>query len=177
MGGGYRRRSGESRILLSFDFKKSEVRAYLLAQLEDGQTDGHDEREERQLQRVPGLQSEDSERHRDQGHGLQQDEHHDRDDDLLQLGLAGFDGAASSVGGLRESDGQGELLVVDVAGRNGNLGVRYRKLEGDIVTLQVLLDGVQGSTADAARSISAESVAVHLDVISELKASNFKLRS
>lgn len=63
---------------------------YLLAQLEDGQRDGDDEREEGQLQRVEGLQTEHAERQWNQGDGLQQDEHHDWDDDLLQLGFASW---------------------------------------------------------------------------------------
>jgi len=57
----------------------------LLHQLEDGQPDGDDEREERQLQRVPGLQAQHSDGQRDQRQSLEHDEHHDRHEDLLQL--------------------------------------------------------------------------------------------
>lgn len=57
----------------------------LLHQLEDGQPDGYDEREERQLQGVPGLQAQHADGQRDQGQGLQHDEHHDRHEDLLEL--------------------------------------------------------------------------------------------
>lgn len=138
---------------------------YLLAQLEDGQSNGDDEREEGQLEGVPGLQSQDTESHWDQSHGLQKDEHHDWDDDLLQLGLAGFDGAAS--GGFWEADGQAQFFVVDVAGRHGDLGVGNWQLEGDIVALQVLFDIVQDSVA-AAGSQSSISISVHFDVIGEL---------
>lgn len=54
-------------------------------QLEDGQTDGDDEREERQLQGVPGLQAQHTDGERDQGEGLEHDEHHDGHEDLLEL--------------------------------------------------------------------------------------------
>jgi hypothetical protein len=60
----------------------------LLAQLEDGESHGDDEREEAELERVPGLEAEHADGQGHQGHGLQQDEHQDGDDDLLQLALA-----------------------------------------------------------------------------------------
>jgi hypothetical protein len=62
----------------------------LLAQLEDGQSHGDDEREEAELERVPGLEPEHADGQGHQGHGLQQHEHQDGDDDLLQLALASY---------------------------------------------------------------------------------------
>lgn len=56
-----------------------------LHQLEDGQSDGDDEREEGQLQGVPGLQAQHSDGERDQRQSLEHDEHHDRHEDFLQL--------------------------------------------------------------------------------------------
>jgi len=53
--------------------------------LEDGQTDGYDEREERQLQRVPCLQAQHADGERDQCERLEHDEHHDGHEDLLEL--------------------------------------------------------------------------------------------
>lgn len=83
----------------------------LLAQLENRHTDGHDEAEERELQSVPGLQTEHTDGQRDQSHRLQENEHQDGDDDLLQFGSAGLvDGTA-----LAELDVEGELIVLDVA--------------------------------------------------------------
>lgn len=60
----------------------------LLAQLEDGESHGDDEREEAELKGVPGLESKHADGQGHQGHGLQQHEHQDGDDDLLQLALA-----------------------------------------------------------------------------------------
>lgn len=57
----------------------------LLDQLEDGQTDGYDEREEGQLQGVPRLQTEYSDGERDERERLEHDENHDGHEDLLQL--------------------------------------------------------------------------------------------
>lgn len=57
----------------------------LLDQLEDGQSDGYDEREERQLQGVPGFQAQHTDGERDQGQSLEHDEHHDGHEDLLEL--------------------------------------------------------------------------------------------
>lgn len=70
-------------IILTCILDGDDAFGYLLAQLEDGQRDGDDEREEGQLQRIEGLQTEHAERQWNQGDGLQQDEHHDWDDDLL----------------------------------------------------------------------------------------------
>lgn len=61
----------------------------LLAQLEDGESHGDDEREEAELESVPGLKPEHTDGQGHQSHGLQEDEHQDGDDDLLQLSLAG----------------------------------------------------------------------------------------
>lgn len=60
----------------------------LLEQLEHRQTDGDEEGEEAELESVPGLESQDAESQRDQSHGLEQHEHQDGDQDLLQLVLA-----------------------------------------------------------------------------------------
>lgn len=54
------------------------IRSQFLAQLEDGQTHGNYERKEGQLQRIPSLQTEDTERQWDQCDGLEEDENKDR---------------------------------------------------------------------------------------------------
>lgn len=59
------------------------IETYLLAQLEDSQGDGDDEREEGQLEGVPCLQSKNTDRQWDEGHGFKEHEHEDWDDDLL----------------------------------------------------------------------------------------------
>lgn len=83
----------------------------LLAELENGHTDGHDKAEERELQSIPGLQAKYTDGQGNQSHRLQENEHENRDDDLLQLGPASLiDGTA-----LAELDIEGELIVLDVA--------------------------------------------------------------
>lgn len=139
---------------------------HLLAQLEDGQTDGDDEREEGQLQGVPGLQTKDSDSHWDQSHSLQKDEHHDGDDDLLQLRFAGFDSAASG-SRFGEVDCQAQLIVVDVTRGNGELCVSDWQLEGYIVASHIFFNVVQNTTRTAC-STAAVSIAVNFDVISKL---------
>lgn len=116
-----------------------------LAQLEDGHTDGHDEAEEGELQGVPGLQAEHADREGDQGHRLEEDEHEDRYDDLLQLGPASLvDGTA-----LAELDVEGELIVVNVARAHLHRGFQ-RQLEGHVVRGQVGLHGVEEGALSAA---------------------------
>lgn len=122
----------------------------LLAKLEDGQADGDDEAEERQLQGVPSLETEDSDGQRNEGHGLEEDEHEDRYDDLLELGLAGLNGAT-----LAEFDVEGQFLVVDVAGGHFD-GRVQRKLEGHVVGSYVLPDRVQD------RALARETATCHL---------------
>lgn len=78
-----------------------------LHQLEDGQPDGDDEREERQLQGVPGLQAQHSDGERDQGEGFEHDEHHDRHEDLLQL----MTFACETTGGLRSNERTNERTI------------------------------------------------------------------
>lgn len=115
---------------------------YLLAQLEDGEGDRDDEREERQLERVPGLQSKDSQGEGHQGNDLQQDEHQDGDDDLLQLGLAWLDSwSPGLISG--EVDVDVKFFVIEAAGRYGDLGSGDGELESDIVTLEVFLDNIE----------------------------------
>jgi len=109
----------------------------LLAQLENGHTDRHDEAEERKLQRVPGLQAEHADGQRDQRHRLQQYEYEDGNDDFLQLGFASLvDGTT-----LAELDVEGKLIVLDVARAHLHAGVE-RQLEGHVVRGQVGLHGV-----------------------------------
>lgn len=80
------------------------------AELKDGHANGHNEAEERELQGVPGLQTEHTDGQRNQSHRLQQDEHEDRDDDFLQLGSTSLiDGTA-----LAELDVEGELIIFDI---------------------------------------------------------------
>jgi len=57
----------------------------LLYQLEDGQSDGDDEREERQLQGVPRLQTQHTDGEWDECECLEHDEHHDGHKDFLKL--------------------------------------------------------------------------------------------
>lgn len=109
----------------------------LLAQLEDSQTDGDDEGEEGQLKGVPGLESQDTNGQRDEGYGLEQDEDQNGDDDLLELGLAGLDGAAFA-----ELEVEAQLVVVDVAGGHLDGGVEGQ-LEGDVVGGQVAADRLE----------------------------------
>lgn len=68
--------------------RRRRVAGDLLEQLEHGQADGDEEGEEAELESVPGLESQDAESQRDQSHGLEQHEHQDGDQDLLQLVLA-----------------------------------------------------------------------------------------
>lgn len=110
----------------------------LFAQLEDGHADRHDEAEERELQGIPGLQTEHTDGQWDQSHRFQQDEHEDGDDDFFQLRSAGLvDGAA-----LAELDVEGDLIVLDVARAHLHSGVK-RQLEGHIVRGQVVLHPVE----------------------------------
>ena len=100
----------------------------LLAELEDGQADGDDEREEGELQGVPGLQTEHTDGQGDEGHSLEQDEDQDGDDDLLELGLAGLSNGAA----LAELDVEAHLVVLEVARADLDGGFE-RQLEGHIV--------------------------------------------
>jgi hypothetical protein len=70
------------------DLRRSMFRSYLLAQLEHRQTHSHQEGEERQLERVPGFETQDSKSQRHQSHRFQKHEDQDRHHDLLQLGFA-----------------------------------------------------------------------------------------
>lgn len=61
----------------------------LFAQLKDCQSNGDNKGEERQLEGVESLQTEDAECQWNEGDGLQQNEHHNGDDDFLQFRFAG----------------------------------------------------------------------------------------
>jgi hypothetical protein len=108
---------------------------YLSAQLEDGQTNGDDEREEGQLQGVPGLQTEHTESHWHQCHRFQQNENQDWDEDFLQ-----FRFFASFFGRL-EGHLDVQFVVGDVAWRDGHFGAGHWQFDGDIVTLEVVFKG------------------------------------
>lgn len=69
------------------DLGRRVVSRDLLAQLEDGESDGHYEGEERELKSVPGFKTQDTESQRDEGDGLEKDEHQDGDENFLQLGF------------------------------------------------------------------------------------------
>lgn len=139
----------------------------LLAQLEDGHADRHDEAEERQLQRVPGFQAEHADRQRYQRHRFQQDEHEDGNDDFLQLGFTGLiDGTA-----LAELYVEGELIVLDVARAHLHGGVE-RQLEGHVVRGQVGLHGVdEGTLATGGNLLCRVRIARYLHRIGYLEES------
>jgi len=93
------------------DGRRMRISGDLFAELENGHTDGHDKAEEGELQGIPGLQAKYTDGQGDQSYRLQEDEHENRDDDLLQLGPAGLiDGAA-----LTELNVEGEFIVLDIA--------------------------------------------------------------
>lgn len=71
------------------DLRRCVISGDFFAQLEDGESDGHNEREERELESVPGFQTQDTESQRDEGDGLEEDEDQDGDEDFLQLGFTG----------------------------------------------------------------------------------------
>lgn len=74
---------------MSGDLRGCVISSDFLAQLEDGESDGHNEGEERELKSVPGFQTQDTESQRDEGDGLEEDEDQDGNEDLLQLGFTG----------------------------------------------------------------------------------------
>lgn len=134
---------------------------HLLAQLEDGQSDGDNEREEGELKRVPGLQTEDTDGQGDQGHSLQQHEHQDRDDDLLKLGFTGFaDGAGTF---LVELDVKAQFVIVEVPWAHGHFGVSDWQLEGDVMRLDVVLYAVEEVVSRAASDVVASAVLRYLN--------------
>lgn len=138
--------------------------AHLLAQLEDSQTSGGDEGEEGQLERVPSLQTQHAEGQGDQGHGLQEDEHHDGDEDLLQLGLAGLGGTACG------SEVDREVHFAALAGWGvGNGGVGGGNLELDVAALHKVLQ-LGGQVVRSGRNhVVGGSIAGHFDVAEDLK--------
>jgi len=139
----------------------------LLAQLEDGHADRHDEAEERELQRVPGFQTEYADRQRDQRHRLQQHEHEDGNDDFLQLGFASLvDGAT-----LAELDVEGKLIVLDVARAHLHAGLEWQ-LEGHVVRGQIGLHGVdEGILAASGNLLHGARVARHFHRVGHLEES------
>lgn len=130
----------------------------LFAQLEDRHSDRDDEAEEGELKSVPSLQPEDADRQRDQRHRLEKDEHQNRDDHLLQLGLASLlDGAA-----LAELHVESELVVVDVPRAHLHRRV-HRQFEGHVVRGQVGVHVVQeGALATTGHLLGRIRVASHL---------------
>lgn len=63
----------------------SDFKIYLLAEVEDCQGQRCDETEEAELEGVPCLEAEDSQSQWDQGHGLEEDEDNDGDQELTEL--------------------------------------------------------------------------------------------
>lgn len=108
--------------------------------MEDGQSYGDHEGEERQLESVPGLQTEDTDSQRDESHCLEENEDQDGDNDLLELSLASLSDGASAI--LVELDVQTELIMVQVPGADGDLSVSDGQLEADVVGLDEVLDAV-----------------------------------
>lgn len=140
---------------------------HLLAELEDGQRDGDHEGEEGQLQSVPGLQTEDTDGERDEGHGLEEDEHQDGDDDLLELSLAGLADGAGTL--LVELNVQGQLIIVEVPGAHSDLSVDDWQLEGNIVGLDEVLNAVEEIAIRASTDIVGCTILSHLDGVGDLK--------
>lgn len=146
---------------------------YLFAKLEDSETDRHDEREERQLERVPRLQTKDTESHRDERHSLQQDEHHDRNDDLLQLRFACLNATAAAGG---EVERHIQLILLEIARRHGDAGTGDRHLEGNVVAAHVVLDLLHQSRRCTAFA-HERTIAAYLNIIGDLLNSESKLVS
>ena len=144
--------------------------SHLLAQGEDGQSGGGDEGEEGQLEGVPGLQSQDSQSQGDQSHGLQEHEHHDGDEDLLQLGLAGLHSAAGG------SEVDLEVHLVGLGGGGvGDGGIGGRDLELNVAALHEALQ-LGGQIVGSGRHlVVSSSVAGHLDVVEDLLREEMKI--
>ena len=115
------------------------IRTHLAAQLEDGETDRNDEREEWQLQSVEGLDAQNAETQRHQNDGLQQDKGQNWNGDFLQFRFARFISWAVLV----EFDLQVELIVAKVPGGNGDSGIGHWEIHRHIVAANVLVQIVQ----------------------------------
>lgn len=85
VGGGCQQQAGNCWNLEKYFSSGFTIRAYLLAQLEDGEGESSDEGEERQLQSIPGFKSEHSQSERDQSHGFQENEDEEGNEKFLQL--------------------------------------------------------------------------------------------
>lgn len=157
------------------EFQKTNIgksylqQSHLLAQLEDGQASGGDEGEERELKGVPGLETQHAQSQRDQGHGLQEDEHHDGDKDLLQLGLAGLNGTA---GGSKVNL---EVHLVSLhGGCVGDGGIGGRNLEFDVAALDEVLQLGSQVIRSSRDHVVGSSIAGHFDVIENLDKKYYK---
>lgn len=117
--------------------------------MEDGETDGDDEREERQLQRVEGFDAQDAEAEGHEGDGLQQNESQNWDCDFLQFGFPRLAGGV----GVVELDLEVDLVVVEVARRNGHFRFGDRQMNGHIVPLDELAEHVQHIARRSARFV------------------------
>lgn len=140
---------------MSGDLRMSVVGGDLLAQLEDGQTDGDDEGEEGQLEGVPGLQSQDTEGEWHQGHRFKEHEHQDGDEDLLQFGftcckttkrllsfgVGWLGGWLTFLYAVAEVDFEVDFVVVQVSGGQSD-GTDGGQFECGIVALDVLFNVV-----------------------------------
>lgn len=84
---------------------------------------------------VPGFQTQDSEGEWYQSHGFQENEDQDGDEDLLQFGFF-------ATGFVGELDVHIQFIVIEIAWADGDFGSSNWELEGDIVGLDVILDGV-----------------------------------
>lgn len=118
------------------------------------------------MQSVPGLQTEDTDSQRDEGHGLEEHKDQDGHDDLLELSLAGLTNGASTF--LVELDVEGQLIIVKVSGANGDLGVSNWQLEGHVVRLDEALDVVEEITRGAACDVIGSTIFRHFNSVRDL---------
>lgn len=155
-------------LFLCLYLQRDIIRSYLLAKLEDCESNGNDEREEGQLKCVPSLQSEDADSQGDEGHSLEEHEHQDGHDDLLELGLTGLANRAGTF--LVELDVQAEFVVFQIPRAHGHFRVGDGQLEGDVVGADVVLHAVKEVTGGAAAEVAGGVVLCHLDGVGNLVA-------
>ena len=147
-------------------YSKLKASTHLFAKLEDGQSDGNHEGEEGQLQRVPGLQTEDTDGQGDKGHSLEEHEHQDGDDDLLELGLTGLTNGACAL--LVELNIHGQLIIVKVPRADSDLGVSDGQHEGHIVRLDEVLNAVEEIASRATSDIVGSTILRYFNGVGDL---------
>lgn len=142
-------------------------RTHLLAQLEDGQSNGDNEWEEGQLQRVPGFQTQNTNSQRDKSHGFQENEHQDWHDDFLELSFTSFANWACTF--LVEFDIECQLIIFEVPGADCDLCVSDRELEGHVMGLDVVFDVIEKVTVGAGSHVIGSIVLCYFDRVRDLK--------